>query len=134
MFKLIVSKFRIDLLSPFRLRDPALILVRISCCKDFSVLTADISFGGANNKALLAWGRASEGLLRLRIARAIAYAHSKAFGRRTEARAARSSASDGSCESIKYSYSIVVTVKWPTTYLSTTNTNTNKYSIVDSDT
>lgn len=102
MFKLIVSKFRIDLLSPFKLWDPALILVRISCCKDFSVLTADMSFGGANNKALLAWGRASDGLLRLRIARAMAYAHSKAFGRSTEARAARSSASDGSCNKQVY--------------------------------
>lgn len=108
MFKLIVSKFRIDLLSPFKLWDPALILVRISCCKDLSVLIADISFGGANNKALLAWGRASDGLLRLRIARAMAYAHSKAFGRSTEARAARSSASDGSCESISRCTNVVI--------------------------
>lgn len=93
-----VSKFLMDLLSPFKLWDPALILVRISCCKAFRVLTADMSVDGASSMALLAWGRASEGLLSARIARAIAYAHSKAFGRSTDARAARSKASDGSCK------------------------------------
>lgn len=93
-----MSKFLIDLLSPFKLWDPILILVRISCCNAFRVLTADISVGGASSKALLAWGSASEGLLSARIARAIAYAHSNAFGRSTDARAARSKASDGSCK------------------------------------
>lgn len=91
-----VSKFLIDRVSPFKLWDPELILVRISCCKAFSVLTAERSLDGARRRARRAWGSASEGLLRARMARAIAYAHSNAFGRRTDARAARSKASDGS--------------------------------------
>lgn len=59
---------------------------------------------GASNNALLAWGSASEGLFRARMALAIAYAHSKAFGRRIDARAARSKASDGSCNKNKIIY------------------------------
>lgn len=74
-----------------------MILVRISCCNALSVLTAEKSVVGARSNALLACGRASEGLFKARIALAIAYAHSKAFGRRIDARAARSNASDGSC-------------------------------------
>lgn len=52
--------------------------------------------GGASNKARRACGKASASLLRASIARDIAYAHSKAFGRSKDARAARSNASDGS--------------------------------------
>lgn len=96
IFRLIVSKFLNDLVSPLRLWVPALILVNISCCSAFSVLTADKSVGGASSNALLACGNASEGLFNANIARAIAYAHSKALGRKTDARAAKSSASDGS--------------------------------------
>lgn len=91
-----LSKFRIDLVSPFKLCEPTLILVNISCCNAFKVLTADMSFVGARSKARLACGSASEGLLRARIARAIAYAHSNALGRSIDARAAKSNASDGS--------------------------------------
>lgn len=79
-----------------------LILVRISCCKAFSVLIAERSVDGARSKARLQCGNASDGLFNASIARDIAYAHSNALGRRTDARAAKSYASDGSCGRISY--------------------------------
>lgn len=97
ILRLIVSKFLIDLESLFKPWDPVLILVKISCCKALKVRMADMSVDGARSSALLAWGRASEGLLRASMARDMAYAHSNAFGRSTDARAAKSNASDGSC-------------------------------------
>lgn len=102
MLRLMLSQFLIERVSPFKLWVPVLILVRISCCKAFSVLIADRSVDGARSKARLQCGRASDGLFNASIARDIAYAHSNALGRRTDARAAKSYASDGSCDRISY--------------------------------